>query len=387
MAIDHVKKTNQASDRSATVGLVTLNRRLVTAATEVYSRKQLEETQMRFIGVDLHSNSLTVCYLDEQQHEELRTFALQELERFQATLSLHDEVAVEATSNTRHFREAIKNLVRKVVVVNPSQFEVIRKSVKKTDRHDARMLALFLSKDMLPEARLKEPTEAQLHSLAHTRDKLVKLRTTLINKIHALHVAVGLKSKKSSFSSRRGLQAALQRSWDELTRVELEVVVSQINSLNEGIKRLDQQLSHQGRRLVGHRNLTSIKGIGDKSAAILLSVIGEVSDFASEDKLASYFWLVPRVANSNETINHGHITKRGSKLARTTLVQCTLTAVRYSPYLKTFYERIKQKKGAGKAIIATARKFLGIIYRTLKYNWVFADFPNFVLAEETSTSE
>ena len=84
---------------------------------------------------------------------------------------------------------------------------------------------------------------------------------------------------------------------------------------------------------------------------------------------------------SNETINHGHITKRGSKLGRTTLVQCTLIAVRYSSYLKRFYERIKQKKGAGKAIIATARKFLGIIYRTLKYNWVFADFPNFVLAE------
>lgn len=57
-------------------------------------------------------------------------------------------------------------------------------------------------------------------------------------------------------------------------------------------------------------------------------------------------------------------------------------SVRYSPYLKNFYERIKLKKSAGKAIIATARKFLGIIYRTLKYNWVFADFPNFVLAEQ-----
>ena len=37
--------------------------------------------------------------------------------------------------------------------------------------------------------------------------------------------------------------------------------------------------------------------------------------------------------------------------------------------------------GAGKAIIALARKFLGIIYRTLKNKWVFEDFPNFVLAE------
>jgi len=59
-----------------------------------------------------------------------------------------------------------------------------------------------------------------------------------------------------------------------------------------------------------------------------------------------------------------------------------LSALRYSSYLKKFYERIKARRGAGKAIIATARKFLGIIYLTLKNKWVFADFPNFVLAEQ-----
>ena len=57
-------------------------------------------------------------------------------------------------------------------------------------------------------------------------------------------------------------------------------------------------------------------------------------------------------------------------------------ALRYSSYLKKFYERIKARRGAGKAIIATARRFLGIIYLTLKNKWVFADFPNFVLAEQ-----
>lgn len=31
---------------------------------------------------------------------------------------------------------------------------------------------------------------------------------------------------------------------------------------------------------------------------------------------------------------------------------------------------------------APARKFLGVVYRTLKHGWVFADFPNFVLAEQ-----
>ena len=111
-------------------------------------------------------------------------------------------------------------------------------------------------------------------------------------------------------------------------------------------------------------------------------MIGKVEDFDSEEKLASYFGIVPRVSNSNATVRHGAITKKGSKLGRTTLAPCTWVAIRYSPYLKSFYEKLKTRKGAGKAIIATARKLLGIIYRTLKNGWVFADFPNFVLAED-----
>lgn len=84
---------------------------------------------------------------------------------------------------------------------------------------------------------------------------------------------------------------------------------------------------------------------------------------------------------SNETEHSGRITKCGSRLGRTALLQCGLIAQRYSPYFKQFYQRIKAKKGAGKAIIVLARKLLGITYRTLKNNWVFEDFPNFVLAE------
>ena len=51
---------------------------------------------------------------------------------------------------------------------------------------------------------------------------------------------------------------------------------------------------------------------------------------------------LPRVSNSNETEHSGRITKRGTKLGRTTLVQCALIAQRYSPYLKNYYEKNKE---------------------------------------------
>jgi hypothetical protein len=49
-------------------------------------------------------------------------------------------------------------------------------------------------------------------------------------------------------------------------------------------------------------------------------------------------------------------------------------------YLRKFYQRIPRRRGGGKPSLDLARKFLGVIYHTLKNKWVFEDFPNFVLA-------
>ena len=132
------------------------------------------------------------------------------------------------------------------------------------------------------------------------------------------------------------------------TQIELEVIRDQIESLNQNIAKLDEALQLIGETFNGFNNLVSIKGIGKKSASILLSVIGDINDFEDEGKLASYFGLVPKVRQSNETEYHGRITKVGSKLGRTTLVQCTLIAIRYSDYLRNFYDRLKKRRGSGK---------------------------------------
>jgi len=101
----------------------------------------------------------------------------------------------------------------------------------------------------------------------------------------------------------------------------LRILVEQIHSLNKSIAELEKTIAEEASKLEGHKNLISIKGIGKVTSAVLLSVIGDVDDFQDE------------------------------------------------------------RRGAGKAIVALARKFLGIVYRTLKNNWVFEDFSHFVLAE------
>jgi transposase len=300
---------------------------------------------------------------------------------FVKKLRATDEVAVKITGNTRLFYDALAPHVARVVAVDANQFRVISQSVKKTDPNDARNLALYLAKGLLPEVRMKEKEQAQVASLTQTRDRLVKLRTARKNKVHNLLSARGIELEKEELSSEKGLTRVLAMDMEELTRFELQVIVEQIRSLNHSIAELEKVIEREGKKLKGHGNLTSIKGIGSLGASILLSVIGDIRDFPDEGKLASYFGIVPRVHNSNETERSGRITKRGSKLGRTALVQCSLIAKRYSPYLANYYERIRSRRGTGRAIIALARKLLGIIYHTLKNNWVFEDFPNFVLRE------
>lgn len=334
---------------------------------------------MRHIGVDLHTNSLTVCILEEGQPEKFMTFKVDELSQFRQALRADDVLAVEATGNSNYFYDQLIDSVEEIVVVAPNQFDVIRKSVNKTDKNDARALAFFLSKGMLPKARIKQREYREVGSLVETRDKFVKLRTVLLNKIHGLLNAQGIKLKKESLSSQKGLLKVLQYELPEVARIEIEIIIEQIQNLNKSIKRIDEAISTQASQLEGYENITSIKGVGEKSAAILLSVIGDINEFSDESKLAAYFGLVPRVSNSNETERSGRITKRGSKIGRTTLVQCALIAIRYSKYLRQFYDRIKARRGSSKAIIATAKKLLGVIYYTLKNKWVFEDFPNFVI--------
>lgn len=336
----------------------------------------------RYIGIDLHRNCFTACIRLENGRQYLKKWKLEDLEAFNAKLRATDEVAVEVTGNTRLFYDAVAPRVERVVAVNPSQFKVITHSVKKTYPNDARNLALYLAKDLLPEVRMKDKSRAQIASLTQTRDTMVRLRTALKNKANNICSAYGINLDKESLGSEKGLKAVLEIPLDELVHVELRIIVDQIRSLNKSIAELEETIGKEGQKLEGHHNLTSIKGIGGLSGAILLSIIGNIDDFADEGRLAAYFGIVPRVSISNETEHSGRITKRGTKLGRTTLIQCALIAQRYNPYLKDYYERMKSRRGTGKAIVALARKFLGIIYRTLKNKWVFADFPNFVLVEE-----
>jgi transposase len=98
---------------------------------------------------------------------------------------------------------------------------VISHSVKKTDSHDARNLALYLAKGLLPELRMKGKEQAEVASLTQTRDRLVKLRTALKNKVNNLLSARGIELDKEGLSSEKGLTWVLEQKLEPLAQFEL----------------------------------------------------------------------------------------------------------------------------------------------------------------------
>jgi transposase len=124
------------------------------------------------------------------------------------------------------------------------------------------LLALYLAKGLLPEVGMKDKQHGQIASLTQTRDTLVKLRTALKNKVNNILSARGMNLAREALSSEKKLDEVLALHFDALVRIELRVIVAQIRSLNQSIRELDNTISEEGSKLTGHKNLTSIKGVG-----------------------------------------------------------------------------------------------------------------------------
>ena len=93
--------------------------------------------------------------------------------------------------------------------------------------------------------------------------------------------------------------------------------------------------------------------------------IVDIGRFSTPWKLVSYAGLAPSIRESSGKVEYGKITKQGSPWLRWILVQCAMTAVRYDEHFRTFYERLKIRKGHPKAIVATAKEILVVIWYML----------------------
>jgi transposase len=313
-----------------------------------------------YIGVDIHARQQTLCYLDtedgttgqvELQHE--RDDVKEFYRQFQGEVI----VGIEACGYTNWFEELIEQLGHKLLVGDAAEIRRLARRRQKNDRRDAELLLDLLVHHEFPALfRYSRESRELLRQLRY-RHKLVKLRTMVVNTLHALALNAGLslRAKLLTQGGRRQLRTLQLSTISQQQRDEL---LSLADELTRRIQTVEQWLQTQAKSDARAQRLQTHPGVGLLTSLCLVHTLGDLSRFSSTRKVAAYVGFDPMEDSSAERKAYGGISKAGSRLLRYLLVEAGQTAAKDDQHLKQFYRRLLPRRGKARAKVAVARKLL-----------------------------
>ena len=185
------------------------------------------------------------------------------------------------------------------------------------------------------------------------------------------------------------MEALIEQRTREINRLksgqDCEVV---LESLRASLSFLDEQIIKLEKRIREHIErypdlkeefglLTSIKGIGDKTAIKLMAELPDVHRFDSVGQVVAYAGLSPQQHSSGSSVHkRSRLTKIGKQSLKTAMYFPALSAIRFNPIVKALAKRL-EGRGKGKMVIvgAAMRKLLQLVYGVLKSGQPFD--PNY----------
>jgi transposase len=129
------------------------------------------------------------------------------IEHLTSLLTSEDRVVMESTANLwLTLYEALDNKNIKVVLANPMKTKAIASAKVKTDKVDARILAHLLRADLVAESYVPPKQIREIRALIRHRLSLMKMRTMVKNKVHALTDKYGYRCEFSDMFGVSGLK-------------------------------------------------------------------------------------------------------------------------------------------------------------------------------------
>jgi len=148
----------------------------------------------------------------------------------------------------------------------------------------------------------------------------------------------------------------------------------------EALQEITDMLMEMARKLMEEdiNIITSIKGIGDKTATnFLVEMGGDIHKFECSGKIIAMAGLDPAVYQSGKHEGKGRITKRGNRHLRRIIWMMTTSVIQYTDTFKTYYlKRRKDGLPYKKAVLATAHKLIRVIYAMLTQRNTFCPQGN-----------
>jgi transposase len=330
-----------------------------------------EQVQKRFVGLDLHKQTIMIAGLNAQQEVVLRPrrVALVEFESWaQGHLKASDEVVLEATSNAWWAYDLLEPLVSRVVVASPHNVKLIAASVVKTDKKDALTLARLLAINMIPQVWVPPLAVRELRGLVTHRQRLIRQRTAARNRLR------GLLHRYHLVPPQTGLFSPASRAWwQALSLPGVEQIRSRhdlglLEYLEPLIAEVEAELARLSISDPWHSScafLIQLPGIGLVTAMTILAAVGQIERFPTAKKLVGYSGLGSRIYATGQTQRTGGITKQGRRELRLVMVEAAWVAVQHYPYWRKQFEQISARRGKHKAIVAIARKLLVVVWNVL----------------------
>lgn len=241
-----------------------------------------------------------------------------------------------------------------VSVVNPlsvKRFIQMKLAKVKTDKSDAKMICGYGLVNEVPLYNALTEVQSECLQLFRALDIYIKHRTSVKNKMHGEEV-LGMPSKFIYRSLRK-----TKKYYD----AEIKAIEAKILSLVKEDQQ--QQLSL----------LTSVPGIGQKTALFLIVVTDGFSKFESASQLCSYVGITPTIRESGSSVRgRARISKVGNRKLRNLLFLCSFNACKYNKACREVYERIVNKGKSKKlALIAVANKLIKQCFAIAKSGRVY----------------
>jgi transposase len=323
------------------------------------------------IGLDLGDRWSFYCVLDEAGKIILEQKVGTTPEAMKQTFAkiARSLIALETGTHSPWVSRLLTELGHQVLVAHAQKVQLITKSNRKDDRHDARTLARLarIDPELLGPVRHRS-AQAQIHlTVIRARAELVRARTALVSAARGLVKSYGQRLPKCGTEQvSRELAAGL---CSELREV-VEPLLGEIKSLNERIQEYDKRMEKIAKEVYPEVFLLKqVKGVGTQIALTYVLTIEDPHRFPKSREVGCFLGLRPGCRNSGQSEPQRHISKEGDRYLRTMLVQGAhyiLGPFGEDSDLRRWGLKLAERGGKNakkRAVVAVARKLAVLLHR------------------------
>ena len=243
-----------------------------------------------------------------------------------------------------------------------------RKVKKKNDRSDALKVAQLAAVHQLRAVHIPTIEVRQWRALIAFRQQLVRRRGKVKNHIRDLLLTEGeILPRGAKCWTQLGvarLEAMAkplpEAGLNELWRGQLHLELQQLRTVQAEIMVVEEKLDAIAAADPRVALLRTIPGVGPRLSEAIVALLDRPERFHNTREVSAYIGMVPKELDSGETVRRGPITKHGSRLVRSLLVEVAWAGLRYNPWVRQTYQRISGGKKSRKkiAIVAVGRRLL-----------------------------